>query len=308
MSLVDSNTYIEPAAATALNIGRIQYNNSMRSLLTNFYSVQAPASVNFSASGTNFAVPDGTLFRSANTSALYVADSTKVTSSPVGGTFTRIGIGNRVENGIVALGANATSYEIGELVATVSENGTLAANSRLYLVTSNTTAPNSTAGFLDVGAPLGYSIGLNDNTTFTGQQVIANRFYATANLAVGTTTPNATFQVAGTSRLVGNVTVTGSVSASGDFNTASDSRLKENVLTIDNALNKTTQLNGVYYNMIGQTDRRVGVIAQDIEKILPEVVSQDGDYKAVSYGSIIGLLIEAIKELNNEIIELKNKD
>ena len=149
MALVDSNTYTEPTAGTSLNGARTQFNNSMRSLLTNFRSDSPPATVNITASGEGIAVPDGTFFASTETNALYISDSISKKSSPVGGNFTRNGIGHRNENGIVALMANADTYEIGELATTVSA-GALASNARLYLVTANN---RTAADFIDVGIP-----------------------------------------------------------------------------------------------------------------------------------------------------------
>ena len=150
MSLVDSNSYIEPTSGTTLNISRLQYNNSMRALLTNFRSPATPAAPNLTAIGAAIGEQDGMLFRSEKTNALYISDSVHVKSSPVGGNFTRVGIGNRVENGIVALAGNVASYEIGELVATPSSSGALSANARLYLITDNSGAM---AGVKDIGIP-----------------------------------------------------------------------------------------------------------------------------------------------------------
>ena len=132
MSLQDSNTYVEPTSGTSLNISRTQFNNSIRSILTNFKSPAVVDTENITASGVGIGEQDGMLYRSATTNALYISDSIHVKSSPVGGNFTRVGIGNRVENGITALTANIASYEIGELVATPSASGALSANARLY--------------------------------------------------------------------------------------------------------------------------------------------------------------------------------
>jgi hypothetical protein len=107
--------------------------------------------------------------------------------------------------------------------------------------------------------------------------------------------------------MTGNLTVSGTVNAA-NFNSTSDERVKENVRTIDNALEKATQLRGVYYTRIGEQDPETGVIAQEIEKILPEVVSEDeSGAKSVAYGNVIGLLIEAIKDLKEEIDDLKKQ-
>ena len=66
MSLVDSNTYIEPTAGTSLNAARSQINNAIRSLLTNFRSSSAPATVNLTSAGDNIGEQDGMLYRHAN--------------------------------------------------------------------------------------------------------------------------------------------------------------------------------------------------------------------------------------------------
>lgn len=150
MALVDSNTFIEPTAGTSLNAARSQFNNALRSLLTNFKSPAIPATENITASGAGIGEQDGMLYRSATTNALYISDSVHVKSSPVGGNFTRVGIGNRVENGIVSLAANVATYEIGELTATVSAAGGLASNGRLYLITANN---GTMADVVDVGIP-----------------------------------------------------------------------------------------------------------------------------------------------------------
>ena len=85
----------------------------------------------------------------------------------------------------------------------------------------------------------------------------------------------------------------------------SDERLKSNVRTIDSALDKVTAMRGVYFDKDGKA--RTGVVAQEVEKVLPEVISvnENDGYKTVAYGNIVGVLIEAIKELKAEIEELK---
>lgn len=100
-----------------------------------------------------------------------------------------------------------------------------------------------------------------------------------------------------------------SFTASGNITAYSDLRLKENIVTVDNALDKVMQLRGVYYNRIEDKTqkRKVGVIAQEIQKVLPEVVLEDNDMNktlSVDYGNIVALLIEAIKEQQSQIDSL----
>ena len=102
--------------------------------------------------------------------------------------------------------------------------------------------------------------------------------------------------------------VDGTIRATGDVIAYSDKRVKENIKTIDNALNKVDKLRGVEFNKIGEDKKSIGVIAQEIEKVIPEVVREDDKgMKSVAYGNITGVLIEAIKELKSEIEILKNK-
>ena len=106
-----------------------------------------------------------------------------------------------------------------------------------------------------------------------------------------------------------SLTTTSDIYAGGEVTAYSDVRLKDNIVTIDSALDKIMRLRGVYYtrrdfhlggemhSQMQKEKRHVGVIAQEIEEVLPEVVLQDGNMKSVAYGNIVALLIEGIKEL-----------
>ena len=78
-----------------------------------------------------------------------------------------------------------------------------------------------------------------------------------------------------------------------------------NIKTIDNALEKTLKLRGVEFDRVDMEDHQIGLIAQEVEKIIPEVDHGD-EIKSVTYGNLVGLLIEAIKELKKEIDDLKS--
>ena len=104
--------------------------------------------------------------------------------------------------------------------------------------------------------------------------------------------------------------VTGAIYSTDNIVAYSDRRAKENIVTIDSALAKVLDLRGVYYNKLGKPDiREVGVIAQEINDVLPEVVTYDkeNDQYGVSYGNITALLVEAVKELSAEVKRLKEK-
>jgi len=96
--------------------------------------------------------------------------------------------------------------------------------------------------------------------------------------------------------------------AEGKAQPSSDEQLKENISTIQNPIDKVNALRGVDFNWKENGKKQIGVIAQEVEKILPELVEMRPDgYKGVHYDNIVGLLIEAIKEQQKQIDELKEK-
>ena len=104
--------------------------------------------------------------------------------------------------------------------------------------------------------------------------------------------------------------VSGNILATGNITANSDISLKDNITPIPNALDKVLQIRGVTFNRndIEDNPRHAGVIAQEVEKVLPEVVSEGQDgIKSVAYGNMVGLLIEAIKEQQEQIDKLKEK-
>jgi hypothetical protein len=114
----------------------------------------------------------------------------------------------------------------------------------------------------------------------------------------------------------GNVSVTGSMSLTADLtaNTSSDIRLKTNIQRIPNSMDKILKISGNTFEWLSGFDEihnhsgnDVGVIAQEIESVLPEiVVNRDNGYKGVHYEKLVALLIEGMKELQSQIDELKN--
>ena len=112
--------------------------------------------------------------------------------------------------------------------------------------------------------------------------------------------------------------VTGAITATGDITAfaSSDKTLKENISNIENAVDKVSKINGVYYNWTFEAqekhkhfgkEKEIGVIAQEVEEVLPEIVqTRDDGTKAVKYERLCALLIESVKELKKEIEELKS--
>ena len=99
----------------------------------------------------------------------------------------------------------------------------------------------------------------------------------------------------------------GNATATGDVTAYSDISLKTNIKPITEALNKVDEIDGVTFERVDMESgvRHAGVIAQDVQKVLPAVVRGDDGKLTVAYGNIVGLLVEAIKELRQEINTLK---
>jgi hypothetical protein len=125
-------------------------------------------------------------------------------------------------------------------------------------------------------------------------------------VAIGGATTSSSYKV----YLNGATYVAGAIVASGDITAFSDKRVKENIETVQDAVSIVSKLRGVTYNRTDVEDksRKVGVIAQEVLEVLPEVVNQgdDGMY-GVSYGNIVGVLIEAIKEQQAKIDNLQEQ-
>jgi methyl-accepting chemotaxis protein len=248
----------------------------------------------------------------------------------------------RIDNLTTDLSSNATridnlTTDLSALTTDLSSNATRIDNLTTDLSSNATRIDNLESSDLTIDGVKTFSSNLQVGT--------ANLFVDTvsSNVGVGTTTPTYTLDVNGdinftgtfyqggsqfvsslwtsnvdtlyynTSNVgIGNsyagyeLHVEGNVYATQDISAFSDARFKENVEPIDSALEKVCSIGGYTYNKIGDPRRNAGVLAQEVMTVLPEVVhgSEDTNY-SVSYGNMVSLLIEAIKELKLEIDELK---
>lgn len=102
----------------------------------------------------------------------------------------------------------------------------------------------------------------------------------------------------------GNLTVRGKVRAV-RYSTVSDERLKTNIRKITKPLDVLSNINGVMFDWISDNSPDVGIIAQDVERVLPNAVQEIEETKSVNYNGLVGLLVEAVKELSLENKSLK---
>ena len=118
-----------------------------------------------------------------------------------------------------------------------------------------------------------------------------NSYFNGGNVGIGTTSPNVALDVIGSIEYTGTIT------------DVSDIRLKENFVPIINSLSMIQGMKGYTFNMIDDETRQAGVIAQDVQKVLPEAVSvvdEENGYLGVDYTQLVPVLIEAVKELKSE--------
>jgi len=226
-----------------------------------------------------------------------------------------------VSDGAVTLNHD-NSARLATSSAGVSVTGTLAVSSTSAFtgaITSNagvivdnitidgtTIALSSGSLILDSAADIILDAGGNeitfkdDGTTFGG--IVNNS--GQVNLFSGSSSSNPVIQItSGANVTLAGTLASGAITSSGDVTAFSDMRIKHDIETIEGALAKVSDMRGVYFKR-NNGEAGTGVIAQEIENILPEVV-KDGEYKSVAYGNMVGILIEAIKELKAEVEKLK---
>lgn len=212
---------------------------------------------------------------------------------------TNSGKGITTGSGNTILGAEVTG-----LAADLTNNIILASGVGVHRARFNGTSWNFTGS---VAFPDGLSVGGNAVTgTNTGDQTNVS---GTAGGLSGTPAITVAALTASTGTFSGAVAVTGAITATGNITAYySDDRLKTNLGTIKNALDKVKALSGFYFeaNATAQSlgyevKREVGVSAQQVQSVMPEVISPapiDPQYMTVHYDKLIPLLIEAIKELS----------
>ena len=246
-----------------------------------------------------------------------LASNSVVSASIVDGTIVDADISNttitggKLVNGTITgtqLAANAvTSAKItdGTIVAADIANTTITGaklvNSTITatqlaanVITDAEVADNALSGNKIHGGTISSfaSTGIDDNA-----DALAMTIDSSERVGVGNTSPSEKLHV------TGNILATGNVTA------YSDERLKTNVQELDNTLNAIQNIRGVSYTRTDTKDNSIGVMAQDVETMFPELISESNDgMKSVNYNGLVGVLFSAVKELSATVKQLKERN
>lgn len=215
--------------------------------------------------------------------------------------------------GATTLAANGLNVGSGQLQVTggnVSMSGGLTVTGNIAgPVTASTLSASGTFA-LTGAATFSSTLAVTGATTLTGNLTIqsgASERTITVGSSGGYFFGNATN--AGWKDTSGNLRVSwdtsGNFTASGNVTAFSDARLKTNVQTIRDAVSLVARMRGVFYERIDTGEPGVGVIAQEMQEVIPAVVIDNGNTLSVAYANLVGVLIEAVKELDARLAALE---
>jgi hypothetical protein len=185
--------------------------------------------------------------------------------------------------------------------STSTTNGTVQIAGGLAVAGNAYSSSVYTNGLFYAANGLPFSTG-SSGATITNDTTTSNTHYI-----LFTTQSSGSLTVANTSNTgLTFVPSTGTLGAT-IFQSLSDENQKTNIQIIDNAMDITENLRGVTFDWKDNGLPSAGLIAQDVEKWLPQLINSNGESKTLNYNGVIGVLVEAIKDLNNRVKELENK-
>jgi hypothetical protein len=233
-------------------------------------------------------------------------------SSSEGGTFTVTSNATNANTASAIVARDGSgNFAAGTITAALTGNASTATT----LQTARTIGGVSFNGAANINLP-GVNTGGNQDTSGTSAiSTAATVTTSSAASAFKVPFANTTVSTTGNYGLLQDSTATFTYNPStnvleaGTFNTTSDISLKENICTFENAMDVVAGLRGVRFTWKKNGIKTVGLIAQEVEKVLPELIGTNADtgLKSVSYANMVAVLIEAVKELKAEIEELKKR-
>jgi len=282
-----------------------------------------PSTILLKRSSTASSVPAAGSLQ-AGELAVNLADQ-KLYSKTAGGTVVQVGFGN-LTSAMVTTALGFTPYNSTNPSGYITASGSITGSSgsctgnaatatkwatgRTIALTGDVTG---TSAAFDGSAALSFAATLSNSGVTAGTytkvtvdakgRVTASASIASADVtgALGYTPANK----AGDS-FTGSISVTGTITATGDITAYSDGRLKTDIETITGALDRVRKLRGVTFSRRETGNRGVGLIAQELALIVPEaVMTHEDGLLSVAYGNLVGVLIEAVKDLADKVERLE---
>lgn len=282
-----------------------------------------PSTILLKRSSTASSVPAAASLQ-AGELAVNLADQ-KLYSKTAGGTVVQVGFGN-LTSAMVTTALGFTPYNStnpsGYITATGSITGssgsctgnaataTRWATGRTIALTGDVTG---TSAAFDGSAALSFAATLANSGVTAGTYLkvtvdAKGRVTAGSSMTSGDVTSALGFTPANKAgdSFTGSISVSGSITATGDITAYSDARLKTDIETITGALDRVRKLRGVTFSRRETGNRGVGLIAQELAAIVPEaVMTHEDGLLSVAYGNLVGVLIEAVKDLADKVDRLE---
>lgn len=282
-----------------------------------------PSTILLKRSSTASSVPAAASLQ-AGELAVNLADQ-KLYSKTTGGTVVQVGFGN-LTSAMVTTALGFTPYNSTNPSGYITASGSITGSSgsctgnaatatrwatgRTIALTGDVTG---TSAAFDGSAALSFATTLANSGvtagTYTKVTVDAKgRVTTGASLASADVTGALGFTPANKAgdSFTGSISVSGSITATGDITAYSDARLKTDIETITGALDRVRKLRGVTFSRRETGNRGVGLIAQELASIVPEaVMTHEDGLLSVAYGNLVGVLIEAVKDLADKVERLE---
>jgi alpha-L-fucosidase len=307
--------------ANATNAG--VFTSSLWTKLSNIEAnaqVNVPTDLSFTSDSTTLTIESSTgnnvtlLTANATSAGIFsAADKTKLNGIATGAQVNvPTDLGTTANSSTVTI-TSSTGNDVIIPDATESNAGVFAAIDKTKL--------NGIATGAQVNVPTDLTVTANTTAIVIASSTGTNATVTAANTTASGLVTTLAQTFAGAKTFSANVSVTGDITATGEVTAFSDRRLKNNIEVIENALDIICAINGVRFTwndsalkfMNDREKETVGVIAQEVEVVLPEAITEFSNnytanetYKLVAYDKLIPVLIQAIKELNEKVERLSN--
>ena len=282
-----------------------------------------PSTILLKRSSTASSVPAAGSLQ-AGELAVNLADQ-KLYSKTAGGTVVQVGFGN-LTSGMVTTALGFTPYNSTNPSGYITASGSITGSSgsctgnaatatrwatgRTIALTGDVTG---TSAAFDGSAALSFAATLANSGVTAGTYLkvtvdAKGRVTGASAMTSGDVTGALGYTPANKAgdSFTGSISVSGSVTATGDITAYSDARLKADVETITGALDRVRKLRGVTFSRRETGNRGVGLIAQELALIVPEaVMTHEDGLLSVAYGNLVGVLIEAVKDLADKVERLE---